>query len=273
MRKHDFLVCIDSDGCAMDTMDCKHERCFGPCLLPIWGLEAWKNEILERWNEINLYTMTRGINRFKGLALMLTEIDHKWKEIPGIELFAAWTETASELSGKSVKEQWEKTGNFIFKQALDWSEAVNTGIEQLPAENKKVFSGVKEALEQVHAFADIAIVSSANHQAVVDEWEKHGLLAMVDEVMSQNMGSKAECIRLLLEHGYEKNHVLMLGDAPGDYQAAQKNEVLFYPILVKKEAESWNRFTSQIAQAFHKEAYQGDLQEQMILRFLENLSK
>lgn len=29
-KTKDFLICIDSDGCAMDTMDIKHFRCFGP---------------------------------------------------------------------------------------------------------------------------------------------------------------------------------------------------------------------------------------------------
>ena len=37
-----------------------------PCMVEEWGLEAWEKPILDRWNEINLYTMTRGINRFKG---------------------------------------------------------------------------------------------------------------------------------------------------------------------------------------------------------------
>ena len=26
-KKKDFLICIDSDGCAMDTMDIKHIKC------------------------------------------------------------------------------------------------------------------------------------------------------------------------------------------------------------------------------------------------------
>lgn len=273
MKKHDFLVCIDSDGCAMDTMDSKHISCFGPCLLPIWGLEAWQEEILVRWNEINLYTMTRGINRFKGLAILLMEVDSKWKTISGIETFVEWTEQAPELSSKSVDEQWKKTGNVIFKQAFEWSEMVNASIEKMPPETKKVFPGVREALKQIHAFADIAIVSSANHQAVVDEWERQELLPSVDMVMSQNMGSKSECIRFLLKNGYEKNHVLMMGDAPGDYQAAQENGVLFYPILVRKEAESWKIFASQIAEAFCTGAYEGELQKQMISQFKENLSK
>ena len=49
-----FLVCVDSDGCAMDTMDIKHTRCFGPCLVAEWGLDPWREDVLGRWNEINL---------------------------------------------------------------------------------------------------------------------------------------------------------------------------------------------------------------------------
>ena len=97
-KQKDFLVCVDSDGCAMDTMDIKHFRCFGPCMVEEWGLEAWEKPILDRWNEINLYTMTRGINRFKGLALALTEIDKQYTPIEGVEELAAWAENAPELS-------------------------------------------------------------------------------------------------------------------------------------------------------------------------------
>jgi len=38
-KKHDYLVCVDSDGCAMDTMNCKHIHCFGPCMVTEWALE------------------------------------------------------------------------------------------------------------------------------------------------------------------------------------------------------------------------------------------
>ena len=30
LKTQDYLVCVDSDGCAMDTMDIKHFKCFGP---------------------------------------------------------------------------------------------------------------------------------------------------------------------------------------------------------------------------------------------------
>ena len=41
-RSKGFAVCVDSDGCAMDTMNIKHIRCFGPCMVEEWGLEAWR---------------------------------------------------------------------------------------------------------------------------------------------------------------------------------------------------------------------------------------
>ena len=62
--------------------------------------------------------------------------------------------------------------------------------------------------------ADIAIVSSANKQAVVEEWERCGLLPFTDIVLTQTEGSKAYGISRLLEAGYERDHVLMIGDAP-----------------------------------------------------------
>ena len=73
VKKKRYLICVDSDGCAMDTMDVKHIRCFGPCMVKEWGLEEWQDQVLKRWNEINLYSMTRGINRFLALAQALTD--------------------------------------------------------------------------------------------------------------------------------------------------------------------------------------------------------
>ena len=56
-KKKDWLVCIDSDGTAMDTMTVKHKKIFGPCIVKEWNLEQWGEDILDRWNEINLYTL------------------------------------------------------------------------------------------------------------------------------------------------------------------------------------------------------------------------
>ena len=44
-RQHDYLICVDSDGCAVDTMDIKHKRCFGPCMVAEWGLEIGRAHV------------------------------------------------------------------------------------------------------------------------------------------------------------------------------------------------------------------------------------
>lgn len=97
-KKHDYLICVDSDGCAMDTMDIKHLRCFGPCMVEEWGLGQWAEPVLSRWNDINLYTMTRGINRFKGLAMALREINEQYTQIDGVDELEHWVESAPALS-------------------------------------------------------------------------------------------------------------------------------------------------------------------------------
>ena len=53
-KKKDYLICIDSDGCAMDTMDIKHKHCFGPCMVKEWGLMEHEKEVLDIWNEVNI---------------------------------------------------------------------------------------------------------------------------------------------------------------------------------------------------------------------------
>lgn len=270
-KKKDYLICVDSDGCAMDTMDIKHIRCFGPCMVTEWGLEEWKDAILTRWNEINLYTMTRGINRFKGLALMLREIHETYTSIQDVDVLEAWVENSKELSNGALQKAMETNDSVILKKALSWSQHVNASINELPFEVKKPFEGVKEGLAYAHQFADVAIVSSANLQAVLEEWELYGLLEHVDIVMSQNVGSKAYCIQELLKKGYDTEKVFMAGDALGDYEAAEKNHVFYYPILVRHEKESWSEFRDQAVDKLVDGTYGGDYQQQKIDAFMENL--
>lgn len=271
-RKKDFLICIDSDGCAMDTMDIKHIQCFGPCMVKEWGLEAWQDEILKRWNEINLYSMTRGINRFKGLALALREIDESYCKIEELQSLENWVETTKELSNASVEKEALATGSIALKKALSWSQAVNRTVAELPESVKKPFDGVGEALKKAHEKADIAIVSSANREAVTEEWENHGLLSEVDIMLTQDAGSKAFCIGEMLKKGYAPEQVLMIGDAPGDKKAAETNGVLYYPILVRKEGASWEKFKTEALDVFLKKAYRGEYENQRIAEFIENLS-
>ena len=273
-KKHDYLICVDSDGCVMDTMNCKHFHCFGPCMVAEWELQQWQDAILERWNVINLFSMTRGVNRFKGLAMALGEIDQQYKPIPGVKALQHWADTAPALSNdgvaKAAAEAADPEAKRIFEKALSWSKAVNAAIVQLDEALKVPYDGAKEGLAAAHTFADVAMVSSANRDAVEEEWGKFGLLAHTDIVLAQDIGSKAACIAEMMKFGYDPNKVLMVGDAPGDSDAAKKNGVYYYPILVNHEKESWDE---AIAVAFDKlqsgdyAAYGEEKQQQ----FLQNL--
>lgn len=271
-KKKEYLICVDSDGCAMDTMNIKHVKCFGPCMVEEWQLQEWQDVILARWNDINLYTVTRGINRFLGLKIALEEIDAAYMSIEGLDDLKEWVDHTPELSNKALEKAIEKTGSTVLKKALHWSKCVNERIQKLDDSEKLPFEGVKEALAYAHSLADIAIVSSANLQAVLDEWKLYGLLEHTDVVLAQDAGTKEYCIHELLKKGYEKENVMMTGDAPGDYQAAESNGVLYYPILVRHEMESWNEFRETAVGRFLDGSYRGTYQKEKIAAFLDNLN-
>ena len=243
-REKDFLVCIDSDGCAMDTMNVKHFKCFGPEWIKQYGLEAVQEEGLAYWNDVNLFTTTRGINRFKGLALGLLWAREKGYEIEGLDEFVKWTEEANELSNPALMAYCQKANNPCMENALLWSIHVNRAITELPKDDKP-FDHVKETMDFMCQQADLTAVSSANGEAVQAEWTKHGLKEDCRVLLSQEAGSKAHCIGELLKLGYDKKNTLMVGDAFGDRDSAFKNGVWFFPIIVNKEGESWERLKNE----------------------------
>ena len=271
-KKRPFLVCVDSDGCAMDTMDIKHFRCYGPEMIREWDLEESAEPVQENWNHVNLYSMTRGVNRFKGLLAALEDADGKYGHIDGLAELEEWVESSPELSNRAIEAQLQKQDSAILSKALEWSKAVNESISRLPHEENKPFNGVGEALACAHQFADVAIVSSANREAVVEEWTRFGLIESTDILCTQEAGTKAACIAELLKKGYEPNRVLMVGDAPGDLDAAQTNGVLFYPILVRNEDKSWKDFTDTVLQEFIHGEYAGKNETEQIEAFRENLT-
>ena len=268
-KSKSFCVCVDSDGCAMDTTNIKHIRCFGPCMVDEWGLDQWREPILDRWNVINLYSGTRGINRFKGLAMALGEIHAQYTPIAGVEALIDWADKAPELSNDAIKKELGRDP--IFRKALNWSIAVNKAITALPQAEVKPFEHVREALAAAHKVADVVVVSSANPEAVREEWKRFGLIEDVDLLCTQEMGSKAYCIQRLCEKGYGKENILMCGDAPGDDAAATSNGVLYYPILVSHENESWQLFLDEALERFINGGYAGEYQAERRAAFNRNL--
>ncbi len=260
-----FVFCVDSDGCAMDTMTYKHELCFGPVAVKIFKIENEK-AFLELWNKVNLYSRTRGLNRFTTLQICLREIGY-----PNVENFYKWATTARELSNNSLAKEIEKTGYEDLKKALEWSLQVNSTIKAMTGKDK-AFDGALEGLKALHAYAKVVIVSSANAEAVEEEWTRHGLMEYVDEVCCQDKGKKEEIIASQIAMGVDRNYIFMLGDSPGDLDAALANQVNFYPILVGREKFSWDRLRNDVLSKILSGQY-ASMQQQFIDEFYSNLEK
>src|ERR1044071_3371007 len=67
----EFFIGIDSDGCVFDSMEIKHKECFTPMFIKHFDLQAASKYAREVWEFVNLYSKTRGANRFPALSRAL----------------------------------------------------------------------------------------------------------------------------------------------------------------------------------------------------------
>lgn len=241
-RKHDFLVIVNAEGSVMDTVNRRHFHCYGPCLVMQWALEPWRVAVLERWNQVNLLHITRGISPYKALAMVLSEVDRLCTPIPGVEALRSWAESAPELSDSALMQciaVTQQEDRQCLEKALAWSKAAQEGIAHLPAELKAPFPGAREGLAAIHDVADVAVLSNEPHGGLTQEWSRHGLLEYTDVLLTPEMGSKLQRVAAMMKFGYQPDHVLVVGDTPQDWDAAELNGVGFFPIVVNRERESW----------------------------------
>ncbi|MEZ6049365.1 MAG: HAD family hydrolase, partial [Planctomycetaceae bacterium] len=89
----------------------------------------------------------------------------------------------------------------------------------------------------------------------------------VAAICGQEAGSKKESLTTVKSHGYADDHVLMMGDAPGDMKAAQAVNALFYPINPGHEEESWQRFYDEACDKFLNGEFKGAYQDSLITEF------
>ena len=244
VKKREFLVCMDSDGCVMDTVRIKHCAVFCPELIRVFSLDEYADMITSAWKEINITGITRGIPRFESVVQIFDRLKNRGVEVPGAEDIAAWVRTASELSTASLQQEMLRTGSLALRKLQEWNNACNRRIQALEP-TFEPFPGVETSLRQLHAVADVAVVSAANESAIESEWTRYGLSRHADVIFGQEVGSKANSIAVMLACGYESRKVMMVGDAMGDAQAAAANGVAFVPILPGKEAESWRRLQEE----------------------------
>lgn len=268
--KHDYLVGIDSDGCAFDTMELKHKECFIPNIINYWGLQGVSKYAREAAEFVNLYSKSRGINRFPALVEAI-EWTNKRPEVKarGIRIdipqsLLDWMKRETKLGNPALEEAVQKTGDPHLKHTLEWSKAVNKSVEGM-VRGVPPFPFVRESLKKLNAHADVLVVSATPNEALQREWAEHDLTQYTVAICGQELGTKKELLRAAAK--YPEHHTLMIGDAPGDHQAAVANKALFFPINPGAEEASWQKFFEEGVDRFLAGSFAGEYQASLLAEF------
>lgn len=271
-KSFDFMVGVDSDGCAFDSMDFKHNECFAPAVINVFDLQPYAKYAREVWSFVNLYSKTRGLNRFPALVRFFELMDER-PEVkkrgfhqPDLTDLKEWISGEKILGNPSLKQAIEKRPSPILEQALAWSEEVNANVRKM-SRNIPPFPYTREALAKACERADILVVSATPNEAIAKEWAANDIDRYVKVIAGQEMGTKSVQLSLAKEGRYENHRMIMVGDAPGDLKAAKENHVLFYPINPGDEETSWKRFYEEALELFFRGEYAGAYEQARIDEF------
>ena len=273
--RHEFLVAIDSDGCAFDSMEIKHKECFIPAIVKHWSLQPVSKYARTAAEFVNLYSKWRGVNRFPALVMVFDllrewpEVMRREVEIPVAQPLRDWLERETKLGNPALRREVEASGDPVLRRTLGWSEEVNARVADM-VYGVPPFPFVRNSLRQIAEWADVIVCSATPGEALRREWTEHGLASFTRVIAGQEMGTKKEHLALAIAGRYDPSRVLMVGDAPGDRKAAEANGVRFYPINPGGEEASWERFLERIATDFRNGTY-GDAEQALRIAEFEAL--
>ena len=271
-----FLVGIDSDGCAFDTMEIKHKECFGPNIIESFGLQAVSKMAREAFEFVNLYSKWRGINRWPALKMVFDllrerpEVQKRGTRIPEGKAIQAFIDSGITLSNDGLRLFIAKNASEAnideLLTAYQWTLTVNRTIERM-VHDVPPFPYVRESLGKLAPVADMICVSATPGEALRREWVEHDIAKYAALICGQEMGSKKEHIALAAKGRYKPTHILMIGDAPGDMKAARDNGALFFPVNPGHEDASWQLFHDEACDRFLAGTYAGAYEARLVQEF------
>lgn len=275
-KRHDTFVGIDSDGCVFDTMSVKQKEHFHPLIIKFWGLEKCEKQFRACAEFVNMYSKTRGSNRFPAL-LRTFELLRAYPGVcelgiplPPLDAIRAYVSSGLPLGNPSLKAEAERTQDPELARLLAWSLAINDDIH-FRMRPVPPFRWARKALEQIRALSDAIVVSQTPEEALVKEWDLHGIRSYVDLIAGQELGTKTEQIRTACHGQYAPAQMLMIGDAMGDLAAANENGALYYPIMPGQEEASWERFVTEAYGKFLDGTFAGSYATALADEFIAGL--
>ncbi|MDE0012987.1 MAG: HAD hydrolase-like protein [Candidatus Poribacteria bacterium] len=277
--QHDFFVGIDSDGCVFNSMEVKHNDCFSVNLVKHFGLASISRQVHQVWDFVNLYSTTRGTNRFKAILLtcdFLREmplVKNMGVAVPELPYLREWSETETKLGNPALQAVIDNTTGERrdeLSQVMEWSLGVNESVAEI-VYNLPPFPGVRETLQRLQGKADVIVVSATPDEALKREWAEHEIDPYVAVIAGQEMGTKTEHLTITTKDRYAENRVLMLGDSPGDLKAGRDVGALFFPVNPGSEDASWQLFLDEAMEKFFNGEYAGAYESVLIDKFQELL--
>ena len=269
--KHDFFIGIDSDGCVFDSMEIKHKECFAPMFVKHHNLQAVSKYAREVWDFVNLYSKTRGANRFPALSRALNllrdrpEVQARNVNVPSYPALDEWMERETKLGNATLAAEVEG-GNEGLAHIKVWSDGVNEQVVDI-VHGVPPFPLLRQTLEKALGQADMMVISQTPCDALEREWAEHDISKFVEIIAGQEMGTKTEHLKFAAVDNYAVEKILMIGDAPGDHKAAKANGVLFFPILPGREEDSWERLHGEALDRFFAGTYAGEYEEELFAEF------
>jgi phosphoglycolate phosphatase-like HAD superfamily hydrolase len=222
---------------------------------------------------VNLYSKTRGANRFPALVRAIKllgarpQVRARKVSMPDIAGLEEWIARETKLGNATLNKE-VAGGNKRLEHIKVWSDAVNAAVEDI-VHGVPPFPLVRECLDRMIAKADLAVVSGTPGEALTREWEEHGMSHYPEIIAGQELGKKTDHLRVMTGGGkrYAPENMLMIGDAPGDYKAARAIGLLFYPINPGHEEDSWQRLHDEALDRFFAGTYKGDYEAARVAEF------
>ena len=269
--KHDFFIGIDSDGCVFDSMEIKHKECFAPMFVKHHNLQAVSKYAREVWDFVNLYSKTRGANRFPALSRALNllrdrpEVQARNVNVPSYPALDEWMERETKLGNATLAAEVEG-GNEGLAHIKVWSDGVNEQVADI-VHGVPPFPLLRQTLEKALGQTDMMVISQTPCDALEREWAEHDISKFVEIIAGQEMGTKTEHLKFAAVDNYAAEKILMIGDAPGDHKAAKTNGGLFFPILPGREEDSWERLHGEALDRFFAGTYAGEYEKKLVAEF------
>ena len=266
MSDKKFFIGVDSDGTAFDSMTIKHTDSFIPAMFEVWGLDDVRERVTEIEQYVNLYSKDRGINRFPGLLMTFEKMIEEGIFDKDVSDLDAFVKSGRGFSTKALEDFIAETKSEFLNEVLAWNN-LSDELFAKNCEDIQPFKFVKEALSKAQEKAVIGVISSATKEGLETDWAGGGISQYASVILGKENGSKKEQLKSEADGKYDKDKILMIGDAIGDLEAAKSVGALFYPIIAGEEEKSWEKFYEESLDVFFEGKYEGEYEKALIDAF------